>query len=62
MSRFRYRTCVLVGPWRAARAEALADAVRSKQAIPAEQGGEIEWRVSGTIEEEAAERSAGKQE
>jgi hypothetical protein len=50
MTRYRYRTCVLVGPWRRSRRQAQKDAVAANQAQPAPDG-ELEWRVPGLIEE-----------
>ena len=55
MGRYRYRTCVLVGPWRDRREEAIADAVRAGQARRADTGVDVQWVVSGTIEEEASD-------
>jgi hypothetical protein len=49
---YRYRTEILVGPWRESRAEAERDAVAAGQAMPdpeAEAG--IVWRLPGEIEE-----------
>ena len=52
MSRFRYRTAALTGPWRETRREAMRDAARAKQALIDEQDPEaIEWIVPGRIEE-----------
>lgn len=52
MSRFRYRTAVLTGPWRETRREAMRDAARAKQALLDEEEPEaIEWVVPGRIEE-----------
>lgn len=56
--RYRYRTCVLVGPWRRAREEALADALRARQARRSEAGPDIVWVVGGAIEEEPLPRGA----
>jgi len=50
--RYRYRTCVLVGPWRDRREEAIADALRAGQARRADAGTDLVWIVSGAIEEE----------
>jgi len=50
--RYRYRTCALVGPWRASRERAVADALRARQARRADAGGDVLWVVSGAIEEE----------
>ena len=51
MRRYRYRTAVLTGPWRASALEAADDAVRAKQAtddITQIEG--IRWTVPGRIE------------
>ena len=52
MGQYRYRTCVLVGPWRGSRSEAAGDAIRSRQARPKDGGEDLEWLVPGQIEEE----------
>jgi hypothetical protein len=49
---FRYRTCVLVGPWRATSDRALADALAARQARIEEDG--FRWIVAGQVEEAAA--------
>lgn len=54
MERYRYRTGVLVGPWRTSRALAVADAIRSNQAEPGADGDDLTWRVSGRIEVSSA--------
>ncbi|HYJ52578.1 MAG TPA: hypothetical protein VEW04_05345 [Allosphingosinicella sp.] len=59
MEQFRYRTGVLVGPWRATREDAAADALRAGQASAPEGGGELRWRVDGTIERSSAEAPRG---
>ena len=51
--RYRYRTCVLVGPWRHRREEAIADALRAGQARRADAGVDVVWVVGGAIEEGA---------
>jgi hypothetical protein len=51
LHRFRYRTAAIVGPWRRTRDEAVADAIRAKQATRSEEG-ELVWTVAGEIEEE----------
>lgn len=51
MGRYRYRTCVLVGPWRESPEEAAEDAIRSRQARPNDGGGGLSWSVPGMIEE-----------
>lgn len=50
MGRYRYRTCVLVGPWRVTREQAVADAVRSKQARSDGSAEGTIWLVPGRIE------------
>ncbi|MBX3562700.1 MAG: hypothetical protein KF780_12920 [Sphingomonas sp.] len=50
MGRYRYRTRVLIGPWRDTAERAAADAVRSRQArFEADDAGLV-WLVPGTIE------------
>jgi hypothetical protein len=58
MARFRYRTCVLIGPWRDSREQAERDATSSKQANPSPEGDGISWVVPGAIESD----SEGKHE
>ena len=49
--RYRYRTAILVGPWRESRLEAERDAVAARQArIEEGNGGRLIWRAQGTIE------------
>ena len=50
MARFRYRTSVLVGPWRETPERAAADAVRSGQARADVAGENLVWIVPGKIE------------
>lgn len=50
MGRYRYRTCVLVGPWRETKEQAAADAIRSNQARPGPSGIGLSWLVPGRIE------------
>jgi len=50
MTRYRYRTSVLVGPWRATRREAALDAICSNQARADDTGGTLVWLVPGEIE------------
>lgn len=59
MGRYRYRTSVLVGPWRDARELAIADAVRSNQARIDERAGDIVWLVPGRIEVADGKGEAG---
>ena len=49
---FRYRTCVLVGPWRTTPDRALADALTARQARIEEEG--FRWIVAGKVGEAAA--------
>jgi hypothetical protein len=52
MSTFRFVTSVLIGPWRATRAEAVSDAVQSRQAVRNVRVADgLEWRVPGRIEQ-----------
>ena len=53
MARYRYRTKVLVGPWRRTRDEAAADAIRAGQAEYEAERLSVSWRVPGQIEREA---------
>lgn len=50
MGRYRYRTNVLVGPWRDTPERAAADAVRSNQARMDPIGSGLIWLVPGRIE------------
>ena len=50
MTRYRYRTNVLLGPWRDTAEEAVADALRANQARPEGTVGDILWLVAGRIE------------
>lgn len=51
MARYRYRTPVLMGPWRDSRAAALRDAIGAKQATADDgQPGGVRWLVPGEIE------------
>ena len=50
MPLYRYRTCVLSGPWRSSRSEATRDALRAGQA-EADRLDQVKWRVPGEIEE-----------
>ena len=59
MGRYRYRTSVLVGPWRETPERAAADAVRSNQARIEARGGVLIWLVPGRIEDGAGEGAAG---
>jgi len=52
---YRYRTTVLVGPWRRHPDKALEDAVRAGQARAGE-GGDLAWLVTGRIEESPCDR------
>jgi hypothetical protein len=59
MRRYRYRTVVLVGPWRDTEDEAVADAVRSNQARLDESGPAPIWLVPGEIESMTTEGPHG---
>jgi hypothetical protein len=59
VGRYRYRTGVLVGPWRDTREQAVADAVRSNQARIDGSGGDLLWLVPGRIEESDGEEEPG---
>ena len=50
MGRYRYRTKVLVGPWRATPVEAAEDAIRARQAHRERDGEPLRWLVCGEIE------------
>ena len=52
---YRYRTQVLVGPWRRRPEQALEDAVKAKQAV-IDEGGTWHWVVDGEIEESFCDR------
>jgi hypothetical protein len=53
MDRYRYRTTVLVGPWRATPHEAVEDAIRARQAHREAEGAPLRWLVCGEIERAA---------
>ena len=54
MTRYRYRTPVLKGRWRASREDALRDAITARQAIVDEtEPGGLRWLVPGEVEEDA---------
>lgn len=58
MRRYRYRTAVLTGPWRATEIEAADDAVRAKQAVDdITQSDGIRWTVPGRIEVRISDES-----
>lgn len=51
MYAYRYRTALVLGPWRPTRREAVEDAVRCRFARWHEQGRDgVEWRFPGEIE------------
>lgn len=50
MGRYRYRTSVLVGPWRDTCEKAVSDAIRNNQAKADVTGEGIVWLVPGVIE------------
>ena len=50
---YRYRTAILVGPWRDSRLKAECDAVAAGQAeFGGKDCGHLNWRVEGEIEAE----------
>lgn len=52
LSRYRYRTAALTGPWREDRRAAMVDAAKAKQAMLDEKDADsIRWIVPGKIEE-----------
>jgi hypothetical protein len=52
MEEYRYRTSVLIGPWRRSRTIALHDAIVANQAfIDPDPPHELRWRVGAYIEE-----------
>lgn len=53
MDRYRYRTKVLVGPWRVTPEEAAEDAIRARQAHREAEGEPLRWLVCGEIERAA---------
>lgn len=58
LRRYRYRTAVLTGPWRATELEAADDAVRAKQAVDDVTGNDgIRWTVPGRIEVRVSDES-----
>lgn len=59
VKRYRYRSFVLLGPWRTTRRDALADAVRSGLAVWAgEPWQDVKWRFQGEIEESEDDEQA----
>lgn len=48
--RYRYRTAILLGPWRDSRLKAECDAVARGQAEFAGSSGRFVWKVPGEIE------------
>ena len=50
--KYRYRSQVLHGPWRATREAAIADAVRVRQARRADDGSLV-WEDGACLEEDA---------
>lgn len=55
MHRYRYRTKVLVGPWRATPDKAAKDAFRAGQAHREAEGEPLRWLVCGRIESQQDE-------
>lgn len=55
MTRYRYRTSVLVGSWRPSREAAVEDAINAKQAAREDEAPSgFKWIVPGEIEEKDA--------
>lgn len=54
MSRYRYRTAALVGPWRDSHLKAETDAIAYGQAMIEPGSGKFVWRVPGEIEVDGA--------
>lgn len=55
MPRYRYRTAILVGPWRDSRLKAECDAVAAGQAeFEGAKLGNLIWRATGSIEADPA--------
>lgn len=52
---YRYRTAVLVGPWRRRPEQALEDAMKAKQ-VRREGINDFRWIVDGAIEESFCDR------
>ena len=58
MTRFRYRTDILVGPWRGSAEKAVEDAVRARQASSEDRDPTtMRWLVPGCIEAEHPEEA-----
>lgn len=55
MPAYRYRTAILIGPWRDSRLKAETDAVAMRQGDFSGPNGAFEWKVAGEIEHKAAE-------
>lgn len=59
LTRYRYRTRALIGPWRNQRDQAVDDAVRAKQArIDEREPLGFRWLVPGQIDEEQDEEAS----
>ena len=54
MKAFRYRTAVLVGPWRATAEDAVEDAIGARQAVRDSKDPGWYWLIPGEIEERDA--------
>ena len=52
MARYRYRTCAILGPWRRTADEAIADAVKARQALWEGSERTLRWLVPGEIEQD----------
>jgi hypothetical protein len=56
--RYRYRTAILLGPWRESRLKAESDAVAMGQAEFAGAAARFAWKVPGEIEVKESEAGA----
>jgi hypothetical protein len=52
VTRYRYRTCAILGPWRSSPDEAAADAVKARQARWDDNEENLCWLVPGEIEKD----------
>jgi len=53
MTRYRYKTAIVSGPWRETRRDAMVDAIRNGFASWADsEWQDLKWRFPGEIEEE----------
>ena len=61
MRQYRYRTAVLIGPWRESHDEAIGDAASAGQLVVEANSGDVRWIVPGRIEEKARRRQSRAQ-